>query len=65
MIPDAYERRGSAALVTIDRPERHNAIDGPTAAQLLDAFDRFKADDDAAILVLTGQATRPSAPAPT
>ena len=23
-----YERRGSAALVTIDRPERHNAIDG-------------------------------------
>ena len=49
-----YERRGSAALVTIDRPERHNAIDGPTAAKLLDAFERFKADDDAAILVLTG-----------
>ena len=49
-----YERRGAAALVTIDRPERHNAIDGPTAAQLLDAFNRFKADDDAAILVLTG-----------
>ena len=30
-----YERRGSAALVTIDRPERHNAIDGPTARALL------------------------------
>ena len=36
-----YERRGSAALVTIDRPERHNAIDGETAAALLDAFTRF------------------------
>jgi enoyl-CoA hydratase len=49
-----YERRGAAALVTIDRPERHNAIDGPTAAALLDAFERFKRDEDAAILVLTG-----------
>ena len=48
-----YERRGSAALVTIDRPERHNAIDGPTAQQLRAAFERFT-NDDAAILVLTG-----------
>ena len=30
-----YERRGPAALVTIDRPERHNAVDGDTAAALL------------------------------
>ena len=43
-----YERRGHAALVTIDRPERHNAIDGATAQALLDAFERFAADDDAA-----------------
>ena len=50
-----YERRGSAALVTIDRPERHNAVDGATAAALLDAFDALRADDaDAAMLVLTG-----------
>jgi enoyl-CoA hydratase len=49
-----YERRGCAALVTIDRPERHNAIDGPTAGALLEAFQRFTADDEAAILVLTG-----------
>ncbi len=48
-----YERRGSAALVTIDRPERRNAIDGATAQALLAAFERFKADD-AAVLVLTG-----------
>ena len=49
-----YERRDHAALVTIDRPERHNAIDGPTAQALLDAFNRFVADDDAHVLVLTG-----------
>jgi enoyl-CoA hydratase len=49
-----YERRGSAALVTIDRPHRHNAIDDEAARGLLAAFHRFSADDDAAVLVLTG-----------
>jgi enoyl-CoA hydratase len=49
-----YERDGSAALVTIDRPERHNAIDGPTANALLEAFRDFSNDDDAHVLVLTG-----------
>ncbi len=53
-----YELRDHAALVTIDRPERHNAIDGPTAQALLDAFDRFVADDDAHLLVLTGAGGR-------
>ena len=50
----AYERRGAAALVTIDRPERRNAVDGPTAELLAEAFDRFGADADARVLVLTG-----------
>ena len=49
-----YERRGAAALVTIDRPERRNAVDGPTAAALLEAHERFAADGDARVLVLTG-----------
>ena len=49
-----YERRGPAALVTIDRPERHNAVDGDTAAALLGAFERFCGEDDAHVLVLTG-----------
>jgi enoyl-CoA hydratase/carnithine racemase len=49
-----YERIGAAALITIDRPERRNAVDGPTAAALLDAYERFAADDDARVLVLTG-----------
>jgi enoyl-CoA hydratase len=49
-----YERRGSAALLTIDRPARRNAVDGPTAERLLAAFEAFEADDDARVLVLTG-----------
>jgi enoyl-CoA hydratase len=49
-----YERRGAAAVVTIDRQERRNAVDGPTADLLHDAFVRFEADDDARVMVLAG-----------
>jgi enoyl-CoA hydratase len=52
--PVRYERHGPAALVTIDRQHRRNAVDGPTAAALHDAFVRFEADADARVLVLTG-----------
>ena len=31
-----YERVGAAAVLTIDRPHRRNAVDGPTAERLLD-----------------------------
>lgn len=54
MSPVNYERRGAAALVTIDRPERRNAIDGPTAEALHGCFDRFEADGDARVMILTG-----------
>jgi enoyl-CoA hydratase len=49
-----YERVGAAAVLTIDRPERRNAVDGPTAELLTDGFRRFEADDGARALVLTG-----------
>src|SRR4051812_21362913 len=49
------ERRNHALLVTIDRPERRNAIDGATASELRDALDAFEADDEALVLVLTGE----------
>ena len=49
-----YERRGAAALLTIDRPERRNAIDGPTAEALAAGYRAFADDDDARVLVLTG-----------
>jgi enoyl-CoA hydratase len=49
-----YERVGAAALLTIDRPERRNAVDGATARSLRSGFDDFEADGGARVLVLTG-----------
>jgi enoyl-CoA hydratase len=48
------ERVGAAAVLTIDRPERRNAVDGATAERLLEHFRAFEADDGARVLVLTG-----------
>lgn len=47
------ERIGSAFVVTIDRPERRNAVDRETAEALAAAFRSFEAGD-AAVGVLTG-----------
>jgi enoyl-CoA hydratase len=52
--PVTYERRGPAAVVTIDRQERRNAVDGPTAELLGEAYERFEAEDDARVMILTG-----------
>ena len=48
------EREGPVTVVTINRPERRNAVDGPTATALASAFRAFDADDEAAVAVLTG-----------
>jgi enoyl-CoA hydratase len=49
------ERDGPVTTVLLARPERRNAVDGPTAAALADAFRRFDADPDAAVAVLHGE----------
>jgi enoyl-CoA hydratase len=49
-----YERVGAAAVLTIDRPARRNAVDGATARSLRRGFDDFEADEGARVLVLTG-----------
>jgi enoyl-CoA hydratase len=49
-----YERHGTTALITIDRQHRRNAVDGPTAELLHEAYLRFEDDEDARVLVLTG-----------
>ena len=49
-----YERRGAAAVITIDRPERRNAVDPSTADQLLEAYRGFESDDEARVMILTG-----------
>jgi enoyl-CoA hydratase len=45
---------GDVMVVTIDRPEVRNAVDGPTAVQLADAFGAFEDDDTLAVAILTG-----------
>ena len=52
--PVHYERTGAAALVTIDRPERRNAVDAETAQLLRECLARFEDDADARVMVLTG-----------
>src|SRR5215208_1305409 len=49
-----YEQHGPVALITIDRPDRMNAIDAVTHRELVGAWDRFRTDDDAYVAVLTG-----------
>ncbi len=53
-MPVHYERHGAAAVLTIDRQERRNAVDGPTAEELAAGYERFEADDEARVLILTG-----------
>ena len=49
-----YEERGHIAYATINRPDRRNAIDPATSHDLKQAFEDFKADDDAWVAILTG-----------
>ena len=51
--PVSYELRGAAALVTIDRQERRNAVDTEACEQLLAALTGA-VDDGARVVVLTG-----------
>jgi enoyl-CoA hydratase len=48
------ERDGPVTIVILDRPQRRNAVDGPTAAALADAFRAFDADPEASVAVLWG-----------
>ena len=49
------DRTGPITTVVIDRPEARNAVDGPTAAALADAFREFDADDSQSVAVLYGE----------
>jgi enoyl-CoA hydratase len=53
-MPVHFETDGPIAIVTIDRPEVRNAVDGATAEALAAAFRRFDADDALAVAILTG-----------
>jgi enoyl-CoA hydratase len=46
---------GRIAVITIERPERRNAVDRATAQGLYDAFKAFDADEGLDVAVLTGR----------
>src|SRR6266571_6458088 len=48
------EREGSVSTVIVDRPGMRNAVDGPTAASLANAFRGFETDEAAHVAVLWG-----------
>lgn len=48
------ERAGPVTTVVLDRPAKRNAVDGPTAAALADAFRAFDADHTQHVAVLYG-----------
>lgn len=48
------ERKGAVATVTVNRPDKRNALDGATRAQLLGAFEELRSDKAVRVVVLTG-----------
>jgi enoyl-CoA hydratase len=54
-MPVRSEKRGHVTTIVLSRPEARNAVDGPTAALLADAFRAFEADEQANVAVLWGE----------
>jgi enoyl-CoA hydratase len=48
------ERSDMVATIVMDRPEARNAVDGPAARALLEAFEEFERDDGLRVAVLWG-----------
>ena len=48
------EKRGRIAIVTINRPDKLNALNIATRSDILAAFDQLAADDEVRVVVITG-----------
>ena len=48
------QNQGPVCTITLQRPQRRNAVDRPTAQLLLEAFEAFERDEQALVAVLTG-----------
>jgi enoyl-CoA hydratase/carnithine racemase len=53
-----YEKRGHVAYVTLNRPERMNALDQHSHVELIEIFDDFAADPEAWVGIITGAGGR-------
>jgi len=49
-----YEKDNHISYIFLNRPERRNAIDTQTTQLFIDYLNRFKADQDSRVLILTG-----------
>lgn len=49
-----YDQQGPVTVITFNRPEVKNCIGTRTHRELVDAFDRFRSDDEAKVAVITG-----------
>ena len=54
MTPVLFDVDDDICTITMNRPEVRNAVDGPMAAELRDAFQRFEEDGSLAVAILTG-----------
>lgn len=48
-----YETKGRIAIITLNRPEARNAVNGDVAQGMEDALDRYEADDNLWVAILT------------
>ena len=58
MPPVLYEKRGEIAYITLNRPEKANAIDAETDQLLFEAWTRFRDDPEVRLAILTGAGDR-------
>ncbi len=53
----SYEQDGHIVTLTLRRPKARNAVNGDVAEQMEAALDRYEADDQAWVAILTGEGT--------
>jgi enoyl-CoA hydratase len=56
--PVLVEKRGPVGVAILNRPEKHNAMNGELTHMLVEAIDAFTDDDEIAVIVLTGAGER-------
>jgi enoyl-CoA hydratase len=48
------EKRGRVAIITVNRPEKLNALNVATRNEILNAFEQLAADDEVRVVIITG-----------
>ena len=49
-----FEKTDHVAKITLNRPDKMNALSGQLLSELSDAFDAVNGDDDVSVLIITG-----------